>query len=49
MGWFGIGILVVVAILLFTLPGLGWSAIGLIILLVAAIAALNRYEFGRVD
>ncbi len=48
MGWFSVGILVVVAILLSMLGG-GWQAIALILLFLGAIAALNRYEFGRVD
>jgi hypothetical protein len=48
MGWFGPGVLAVVAILLSTLGG-GWQAIALILLFLAAIAAINRYEFGRVD
>ena len=48
MGWFAVGILVVVAILLALLGG-GWQAIALVLLFLAAIAALNRYEFGQVD
>lgn len=48
MGWFAVGILAVVAVLLCTLGG-GWQAIGLILLFLAGIAAVNRYEFGRVD
>ena len=48
MGWFAVAILAIIGALLCTLSG-GWSAIGLVLLFVAAIAALNRYEFGRVD
>ena len=48
MGWFAVGILAVIAVLLSTLGG-GWQAISLLLLFLAAIAALNRYEFGRVD
>jgi hypothetical protein len=28
---------------------MGWQAIGLIVLFLVAILALNRYEFGRFD
>jgi hypothetical protein len=48
MGWFAVGILAVIAVLLSTLGG-GWQAIALLLLFLAAFAALNRYEFGRVD
>jgi len=48
MGWFVVGVMVVVAVLMSLLGG-GWQAISLILLFTAAMAALNRYEFGRVD
>jgi hypothetical protein len=48
MGWLAVGVLAVIAILICTLGG-GWSAIGLVLLFVAAFGAVNRYEFGRVD
>ncbi|HEY1427277.1 MAG TPA: hypothetical protein VGF50_11440 [Caulobacteraceae bacterium] len=48
MGWLAVGVLAVIAILICTLGG-GWSAIGLVLLFLAAFGAVNRYEFGRVD
>ena len=48
MGWFAIGVLVVLAILA-AFGGGGWQAIALILFFLAAIASLNRYEFGRFD